>query len=419
MPKVKVNSVKIAHERFREDYGEIEQLAVSIQRYGLFHPIVVDRELNLIAGERRLRAHIALGIDEIEVSYREDADELVKREIEIEENLNRKDFTWQEEVKAKAEIDRIKRQLYGSATKGHGGGWALRDTARSLGESVGLISRDIRLADALSEYPDLKKEKNKEAAWRKLQSIKERLLVSALAEKVEVDVDTRCMRCGDSAVEMKKLESESVDLVLTDPPFGIDLRMKGKYGDVKPYEDKMADVINVIDLVVGECYRVLKNDRHMYIFCDPRNLPYVIDICRKKGFSTLETPLIWHKTGGAGAGGGDMMWARNYECIIFSYKGHRSLNRKGESDVIVVPRVAPQLKVHPTEKPTQLLRYLIEQSTMPGELVIDPFAGSASTLIAAFEVKRNAWGCEIDKGYYGQALLKIEEYKGKAVLGEV
>jgi site-specific DNA-methyltransferase (adenine-specific) len=96
--------------------------------------------------------------------------------------------------------------------------------------------------------------------------------------------------------------------------------------------------------------------------------------------------------------------------VLFCYKGHRALNKKGESDVITLPRVAPQKKQHPTEKPTQLLRYLIEQSTVPGELVIDPFAGSGSTLIAAFECKRQGWGCEIDKEYFDKIVVKIDEF---------
>ena len=82
MGKVRVSDVKVKEERFRGDYGDISGLAVSIQKYGLFHPIIVDEELNLIAGERRLKAHMALGLEEIEVRKVAEADLLVKREIE-------------------------------------------------------------------------------------------------------------------------------------------------------------------------------------------------------------------------------------------------------------------------------------------------------------------------------------------------
>jgi len=420
MPKVKVDSIKIKGERFREEYGEIEELAVSIQRYGLLHPIVVekDKEGNiwLVAGERRLRAHQLLGLEYIEVKFLSELDELERREIEIEENLRRKNFTWQEEVKAKAEVDRIKRELYGNAVKGHGGGWSIRDTAESLGDSIGTISRDLRLAKAIEEYPELAKEKNKESAWRKYQRLRERKVVEVLAEKVKVKVDTKCLVCGDAVKEMKKLKSGSVDLVLTDPPFAIALDKGFKSADYwagKVYDDELQSVLNTVDLVIKECYRVLKDDRHLYLFFAIQHYEYVLKMLKDAGFNVNEVPCIWYKTGGAGAGGSEYAYASNYELFFLAMKGRRPLNKLGQSNVFVEPRVAPQRKVHPTEKPTSLLRKLIEQSTQAGELVIDPFAGSGSTLIAAFECNRRAWGCELDKEYYSQAVLRLEKMGGE------
>ena len=71
----------------------------------------------------------------------------------------------------------------------------------------------------------------------------------------------------------------------------------------------------------------------------------------------------------------------------------------------------PQRKIHPTQKPHSLIRRMIEQSSQPGELVVDPFAGSSSTLISAFEVKRQAFGIDLDKEYYTQGILRIEAFK--------
>jgi len=414
MSKVKVDDIKIKNERFREDYGEIEELAVSIQRYGLLHPIVVDSELNLIAGERRLKAHKLLGLVEIEVKSLKDVTELEKREVEIEENLRRKDFTWTEEVRAKGEVDKIKRELYGSAVKGHGGGWSIRDTADSLGDSVGTVSRDLRLAKALTEFPDLLREKTKDAAWKRYQKIRERDIVQELAEKVVVKVDTGCLVHGDSKVEMKKLKSSSVDLVLTDPPFAIALDKGFKSADAwagKVYDDELQHVMNTIDLVIKECYRVLKEDRHMYLFFAIQHYDYVHKMIADAGFNVNPVPCMWHKTGGGGAGGSEYSYASNYEVCFLAMKGRRSLNKLGQTNVFVEPRVAPQRKIHPTQKPHSLIRRMIEQSSQPGELVIDPFAGSSSTLISAFEVKRQAFGIELDKEYYTQGVLRIEAFK--------
>ena len=414
--KVKVDSVKIKGERFRDDYGEIEELAVSIQRYGLLHPIIVDEEMNLIAGERRLKAHRLLGIEEIEVRQLKDISELERREIEIEENLKRKDFTWQEEVKAKREVDRIKRELYGSAIKGHGGGWSIRDTAESVGDSLGTVSRDLRLARAIEEFPELASETTKDAAWKKFQRMQERIYVDALAEKVKVEIDSKCIVCGNNEVEMRKLKAASVDLVFTDPQYAIGLDKKFKSADawggkVYQQDDEFERVMNNISIVMKECYRVLKDDRHMYVWFGIQHYDYFLKMLIDIGFNVNPVPCVWHKKGGGGAGGSEFAYASNYEVCFFAMKGRRPLNKLGQTNVWEEPRVAPQRKVHPTEKPRSLIRKCIEQSTQPGELVIDPYGGSFSTIIAALETKRNAWGCDIDKEYCGQGVLKLEELR--------
>lgn len=422
--KVALDKISIREERFREDYGEIEELAVSIQRYGLFHPIIVDDEFNLIAGERRYKAHVLLRLKEIEVRQIKDVSDLERREIEIEENLKRKDFTWQEEVKAKGEVDRIKRELYGHAVKGHGGGWSIRDTADSLGDSIGTVSRDLRLAKAMEEFPQLVEENTKDAAWKKYQRMKERRIVDALADMVKVEVDTTCIVHGDSKVEMQRLASNSVDLVFMDPPFAIalDKNMKAAEAwDGKVYDDETQHVMNTIALVVKECYRVLKDNRHMYIWFGVQHYSFVYKMLTETGFNVNAVPCVWAKTGGAGAGGSEYAYSSNYEVCMFCMKGRRALNKLGQPNLWVEQRVAPQRKVHPTEKPTSLIRRCVEQSSQAGELVIDPFAGSGSTLIGALECKRRVWGCELDKEYYGQIVLKLEKMKDEltSVGGEV
>jgi len=414
--KVALGDIKIKEERFREDYGEIEELAVSIQRYGLLHPIIVDNELNLIAGERRFKAHKLLGLQEIEIKKIGDASLLERREIEIEENLRRKNFNWQEEVKAKLEVDKIKREQFGDSIKGHGGGWSLRDTANSLGDSVGTVSRDLRLARAMEEHPELVKETTKDAAWKKFQRMNERALTSELADRIKVAVTTKCLINGDSRIEMKKLASNSVDCVFTDPPFAIALDKGMKSADNwggKVYDDEYQHVMDTIHQVMKECYRVLKDDRHAYVWFGIQHYDHVRKMLEEIGFNVSAVPCVWSKTGGGGAGGSEYAFASNYEVFFLCMKGRRPLNKGGQSNVWTEPRLAPQRKIHPTEKPTTLIRKILEQSTQPGELVIDPFAGSSSTIIAALEMKRNAWGCELDKEYYSQGVLKLERMQNE------
>lgn len=432
--KINVADVKVENERFREEFGEIEELAVSIQRYGLLHPIVVRRgdvgrgqsenDIYLVAGERRLRAHKLLGLGEIEVKLKEQLTELEAREIEIEENLKRKDFTWAEEVKAKSEVDRIKRELYGSAIPGHGGGWSIRDTAESTGDSIGTISRDLRLAKAIEEHPELANETSKDAAWKRFQRMQERALSDALAEKVKVRIDSSCVVCGNNEVEMKKMKSNSVDLVFTDPQYAIDLDKGFKSveswgGKVYKQSDELEKVMSNISFVVRECYRVLKDDRHMYLWFGIQHYEYLYRLLVEVGFNVNPVPCLWYKTGGGGAGGSEFAFASNYEACFFVMKGRRALNKLGQSNVWMEPRVAPQFKVHPTEKPRSLIRKCIEQSTLPGELVVDPYGGSFSTVVSALECRRQAWGCDIDKEYCNQGILRLEKMEKEGRVEEV
>ena len=167
MNKVKIEDIVVGR-RCREDFGDIEGLAISIQRFGLLHPIVIDEKKNLLAGERRLRAHKYLGLKEIEVNYRKDLDGAEKKEIELEENLKRKDLNWPELVIANKELYDIRVQLHGPRVKGHDSdGYGRQDHAMALGKSQGSVSQDLQLAEALIKFPELAKEKTKTVAFNK------------------------------------------------------------------------------------------------------------------------------------------------------------------------------------------------------------------------------------------------------------
>jgi ParB-like chromosome segregation protein Spo0J len=91
--KILIADIKVANRR-REDFGDVEGLAASINRFGLLHPITVDGDNNLVAGERRLRAcRDVLKLDEIDARLYSELTEDERREIELEENVRRKDLT--------------------------------------------------------------------------------------------------------------------------------------------------------------------------------------------------------------------------------------------------------------------------------------------------------------------------------------
>lgn len=408
--KIKIGDIRVSN-RYREDFGDIESMAVSIERYGLINPVVIDKEYNLIMGERRYRAHVSLGKKEIDARFVDDISEDEKKELEMEENLQRKDFEWWEEVLGRKNLFDLKIQLYGKAKQKSGGGYSMEDFAAHLGVSVGTVSMDLQLARAIKMDPSLKECKNKSAAQKKVRRIETTEVVTALAEKVrerkKEGVDLCTLINGDSRMELKKLPSESADLVLMDPPYGVDIEHKdGQLGEESTFDDSSYAMTETLSSVLRECHRVLKEDRVLLCFFDIRSYQKLKTLLQECGFNINATPFIWLK-GVPGIAPQPSWYSKSYEMLLHCQKGDREMFKKGEKNYYECEPVPPSQKIHQTQKPTRLLRYFVEQHTLPGELVIDPFAGSGSTLIVAQSCDRKAWGCELHKESFDRALVEM------------
>lgn len=203
----------------------------------------------------------------------------------------------------------------------------------------------------------------------------------------------------DAVAWLKTLEDESVDLVITDPPYESleKHRSKGTTTRLKHSKSSSNDWFMIFpnerfNELFYEIYRVLKKGRHFYLFCDQETMFAVKPIAEKMGFKFWK-PLVWDKQ----AIGMGYHYRARYEFILFFEKGKRKLNDLGIPDVLSCKRV---WRGYPTEKPVELLEILIKQSTETEELVIDPFFGSGSTLIAAKNLERKFKGSDIaDKAH--------------------
>lgn len=147
-------------ERRREDMGDLQGLAESIEKYGLLHPVVVDEEAHLVAGGRRLVACQMLGWSMVPVTYLGDLTEAERREIELEENLRRKDLTAYEEnkalvVKVERTAEAISTKLEEKAPQGRKADYSApkADIAQATGSSVGAIVRAEQHVETAESYP--------------------------------------------------------------------------------------------------------------------------------------------------------------------------------------------------------------------------------------------------------------------------
>lgn len=415
--KVKIKDIKIG-ERVRTDYGDISALATSIQRYGLLHPIVIDENKKLIAGERRLKAHIKLGKKEIEVKYFKDLSDVDKKEIELEENIQRKELDWQELVLAKLSLHELRQELYGPKT-GHTGeaGWGLSDTALALGKSEGSVSEDLQLAVALKSFPELGKEKNKTNAFKKYKQMKMVLLRQELNKRSIRDVTPNIIH-GDAAVECKKWEDESFDFFITDPPYGQDLDKKsdtGKMVSGVTYDDDPYTIMELLRKVTKELYRALKPDRHMIMAFSMTHYTEVKKMLEDAGFVVDPTPLIWNKESGSTPANGEY-FPFAYEPAFWVMKGRRGLNSTA-CNMFTCKRVPSKHKFHPLERPQELLIKWIEAISFPGEKGGDPFGGGGSLMEACISTGRDCVIIEKDETNYNiivDRFVELDKKKGEA-----
>lgn len=128
----------------------------------------------------------------------------------------------------------------------------------------------------------------------------------------------------------------------------------------------------------------------------------------------VKNTIVWYKRGG---GLGDLKGAYmfNHELIIYAVKGRHLLNGKRLNDVWEIPKDNVNKYLHPTQKPLDLSKRIIEKSTKENDVVLVPFVGSGSECVSAIELKRFFIGIEKEKEYVDIANKRIEECEGKAV----
>ena len=227
---------------------------------------------------------------------------------------------------------------------------------------------------------------------------------------------------SDSIEGLKELPSESVDLIVTDPPYGID------YSTFRTKSEKMLGDNNLewVSEFTRECGRVLKHSNHLYCFVDPEYSAEFILGFRKAGFKIRNLLTIPRAVKG---NGGNRIFQQQNEFCIFATKGKKTEGRNFNETQILKPSEGylkdkryqakewlyrlpdhwhwttasvhnAKTKLHPTEKNVEALKHMVELSSNVGDVVLDPFMGSGSTGEAALNLGRKFIGYEIDPDYF-------------------
>jgi len=200
----------------------------------------------------------------------------------------------------------------------------------------------------------------------------------------------------------ERLDDDSVDCVITDPPYGMAFhntrRDPWSEGDrVKVWEsiegdESIDEAVDLLKDTLGEVGRVRKDGAHAYIFCDWRGIHEIKPLV--DGVLNVKNVLVWDK-GSMGIGDLENNWGYSHEFIIFATLGDRA-TRLSEATRNVLEHGRPNRTdyEHPTMKPESLLVQLVQTSTREGDRILDPFMGSGTTAVAAIQNDRDYVGFE-------------------------
>ena len=420
----------IIEDRFREEYGDIEELAESIKVNGIIQPITISEEMVLIAGGRRLIAAQLADLEKIPCVIRDIKDKIEAKEIELFENLHRKNLEWYESILLHKQIHEMMKEKYGDD-------WSGRKTSELLNKSVGYTSEALNLADALEIIPDLKKQPTLQQAKREYNRIGESMLIKALKEGVEkgeiVEVDAqgkerrrktkgaqlkwfKGYHRGDCYEKLKNRPNCCYNFAEVDPPYGIDIikKKKGNQDDVIYTESDEENYRAFSSSVANEVYRTLKDNAFCIWWFGYTHRYSVYSALTEAGFHVDELPAIWYKIkSGAQTNQPEIYLARSYETFFVCRKGKPVMMKRGRSNVFSFQTVSYNDKTHPTERPLDLMTELLQTFCAPGAKIVIPFLGSGKTMWAAHDLHMKAEGWEIDKAreriFFDQTLKWIKE----------
>jgi len=422
IPQGRLKMLKIADidvgERFREDFGNLDDLANSIREKGVLQPITVSTEMKLLAGERRIRAATLAGLFTIPALVRSISDSMDAREIELMENVFRKNFTWAEECALIRELD--------SMYKKNNLDWSGRKTAELLGKGVASVARALQLARAVESMPELGEVKTADEALKIVKKVEENLIVKALRSRhqgenggLEKGIHAMLRRAdanyiiGDTFEGLTELRSNgNIHIIECDPPYAIDL------AQVKASKDSESSNVHsyneipkkaypeFLTKIATETFRVAGPNCWLVFWFGPTWQHEVLTALCAAGWLVDEIPCIWAKIIGQTLQP-ELYLARTYEPFYLARKGNPYLAKRGRSNVFNFPGLSK--KYHPTERPVVLIQEILETLGVAQNIVLVPFLGSGATIRAAYNAGMLSYGWDKNDEYKDHFMLAIED----------
>lgn len=235
---------------------------------------------------------------------------------------------------------------------------------------------------------------------------------------------------GDCVEVMHRLEEDTVDLIITDPPYNLGNFMKNRDTNLAKMREnffgaagwddlEFDEWVQSMDAYFAEAARLMKKGGSMIVFMSVIKVETLIRLAEKNGFY-YKTTGIWHKLNPMPRNM-NLHFVNSTEAwVYFTYKkrtGKFNNNGRVLHDFIetsITPNSERKSGKHPTQKPEQLMEHLITILSDEGDMVMDPFMGSGTTGVVAKRLNRNFIGVEFNEEYYNMASRRIEEVQNEA-----
>ena len=421
----------VVGERARQEYGNLNELECSLKESGLIQPLAVKQigedQYQLLGGERR---YLCLQKNETPLVpvriFPEDISDLEMKTIELSENFYRKDFEYWEYDNLVRKTHELQQQIHGKKAPGpNSSGWSTKDTGELMGVTNASVSTAVKRAEAREAFPELFTGcKTQKDASKVLKKMDEMVVKETIARKLESDKSNssitklaKCYVLGDCLEGIKRIPDSVYHLVEIDPPYAIKLQSAKKADGESMYS---ADSYNEIDAeqyqvfiskLFSECYRVMAN--HSWLLCWFAPEPWFEVMYREltnAGFQTTRMCGIWTKPSGQSKRP-EIHLANSYEMFFYAWKGRPALNKPGRRNIFDIPPVPAQQKVHPTERPIQLMQEIYDTFAFPGSRVLIPFAGSGNGIISASNLGMSPLAFDLTKAYRDSFLIKLNNLK--------
>lgn len=424
--------IKADRQRRVFDPDFMSELQQGIQAKGLLHAPVMreeDGKLVLVAGESRLRAIDDLWMLGGQLKFNNvlipegmipyvtlgELTPLQAEEAELEENIRRKDLTWQESSAATAKLHRIRSMQAQAEGRAH----TVADTAMEIKGRTGgsyqeAIRKELIVAKHIATNPEVAKAKDTNEAYKiiKKQELQQKNVELAVSVGATYSASIHEAHNVNCLHWMATCPEQTFDVILTDPPYGMGADTFGDGGGGRlannehHYKDDYDGWKALMQAWCPLSYRVAKAQAHAYVFCDIDNFHELKDMMRAAGWYVFRTPFICTKPNSGRVPLPEEGPRRQYETLLYAIKGHKNTTAIYPD---VITSFADANTTHGAQKPVALYDNLLLRSVRPGDVILDSFAGSGTIFPAATGRKCKAVGLEMKPEYYAMCITRLRE----------